>query len=494
MIHWRLMVVTSCGCENMDTKPGLFLVMTDDSQLISTLSGLKIRGTSIRLWCSVRARAVQTELLGGEDGVSSGVDGLLMKGDITKPGFLGRWVKENAWDQVCVLVAFSDLERHGTLIELVLTELPQAKILSLMLGHRDEHPRKFDKERILSLSWAELLLRPLNTEVRHVQAAHHVKAVRDVLDAGDRIALLLQPDPDPDGLASALALRTLLGRNKVSTPIVSFGRVTRPENRAMMRLLDLELTQIKPEDLNGFDRVVLLDTQPSHLGCELPRVDVVIDHHPNVTERNGCYLDIRPYYGSTSTILIEYLRAAAMPVGQRLATALVYGIKSDTLFLNREVIDADLDAFVSLYPDINYNLLRRIEKPELPIKFAPVLAQALQGIQVENGLLVSCLGNVSREDLIPQIADFLLHFEDVEWVVCVGVFENQVIMSVRNVGYVKNAGDVVKRVIGNWGLGGGHRTMAKALFPVPAWTEHFGGLSCSELTAVTFNLFLKEIL
>ena len=99
---------------------------------------------------------------------------------------------------------------------------------------------------------------------------------------GDKIALLLQPDPDPDGLASALALRCLLGRNKVSTPICSFGKVTRPENIAMMQLLDLEVITIKPEDLINYDKVAMLDTQPAHFTVTLPRVDVIIDHHPMV--------------------------------------------------------------------------------------------------------------------------------------------------------------------------------------------------------------------
>jgi nanoRNase/pAp phosphatase (c-di-AMP/oligoRNAs hydrolase) len=220
---------------------------------------------------------------------------------------------------------------------------------------------------------------------------------------------------------------------------------------------------------------------------------VVIDHHPVTTQYSAGYRDVRPSYGATSTILTEYLRSAASSFGQRLATALLYGIKADTLLLNREVIDADLDAFMSLYPIINYNLLRRIEKPELPMRFAPVLASALKSLAHENGILVTCLGNVEREDLIPQVADFLLQFEDVDWVVCAGVFEDNVVMSVRNVGYVKSAGDVIKRIVNGWGFGGGHRTMGKMIIPTAAWKAKFGATSMQNVRDSVLKLFLEEI-
>ncbi|MEN9810662.1 MAG: hypothetical protein RLZZ488_2229 [Pseudomonadota bacterium] len=475
---------------NMDAKSGLFLVLTDDSELVSTLVHLQPRGMHVRVWCPSKASTLQDELIeaceaiGGED--------LIAKGELSKTNFYKQW---STYDPICVVIAFRDADEHRMARRHILDDLPEAIILSLKHGHPEESPRQLAGGRELILTWAELLSRPVGAELRHIQTTHLVKEVRHVLGEGDRIALLVQPDPDPDGLASALALRTILGRNKVSTPIVSFGKVTRPENLAMMRLLDIEVISITPKELGEFDRVAMLDTQPSHFGFALERVDAVIDHHPTSTANpypNIPFVDIRHQYGATSTILTEYLRAAACSIGQRLATALLYGIKADTLLLNREVIDADLDAFVSLYPSINYNLLRRIEKPELPMKFAPVLADALRQMVCESGVVVSCLGQVEREDLIPQVADFLLQFEDVEWVVCAGLFDGNVVMSVRNVGYVKNAGDVVKRVINGWGLGGGHRTMAKAIFPQAEWKNRYGSLSSQAIRDVVLSMFLQE--
>ncbi len=452
---------------------------------------IESRGMQVRVWYPV-TRSYNSELNEVLEACSLKKDSEeIIRGDPTKRSFYDQF---GDFDPICVILSLKDKEQHENVREIVLEELPEAKILSLMLGPPEATPRMFDNDRELVLTWAELLERPVSAELRHIQAAHHVKAIRDILDPADRIALLLQPDPDPDGLASALALRTLLGRNRISTPIVSFGRVTRPENIAMMRLLDLEVTTIKPEELASFDRVALLDTQPPHFGnIVLPRVDVVIDHHPVTTSYQVGYRDVRPSYGATSTILTEYLHSAASTFGQRLATALLYGIKADTLLLNREVIDADLDAFISLYPIINYNLLRRIEKPEIPLRFAPVLASALKSLAHEDGILVTCLGNVEREDLIPQVADFLLQFEDVEWVVCAGVFEDNVVMSVRNVGYVKSAGDVIKRIVSGWGFGGGHRTMGKMIIPLPVWKAKFGNMTVHNIRDCILKLFVEEV-
>jgi nanoRNase/pAp phosphatase (c-di-AMP/oligoRNAs hydrolase) len=471
----------------MESKEGLFLVISDDTELISTLAHVKPRGMDMKVWCPLKASQLRDQLLEATEG--SDDSELVVKGDVTKPQFYDAWRK---FDPICVVLALKDAKEYINARDMIFRQLPEAKILSLRMGNPEEFPRTLDNEQELVLSWTELLIRPVCAELRHVQAAHSVKAVRDILDSGDKIALLLQPDPDPDGLASALALRSILGRNRLSTPIVSFGKVSRPENLAMMRLLDIEVLTIRPEDLSAFDRVALLDTQPSHFSFELARVDAIIDHHPMQETYQVPFFDIRPNYGATSTILFEYLKAAAVSISERLATALLYGIKADTLLLNREVIDADLDAFVALYPSINYNLLRRIEKPELPMKFAPILATALKNMVSESGILVSCLGIVEREDLIPQVADFLLQFEDMEWVACAGIYEGNVVVSVRNVGYVKNAGDVVKRIVAGWAYGGGHRTMAKAIFPIQAWKQHYKTVSPQGIRDILLQLFVEE--
>lgn len=474
----------------MDLKKGLYLAVTDDSELISTLSCIEPRGMEVKVWCPHRLSQLRKDIENAvllEDHPTK-----IAAGDPETEKYFVQW---QSYNPVSIVLALKDREKYRNIKEIISKVLPRAKMLTIHLKDSFYDEEHINKDVELVASWADLLLRPVSAELRHLHAAHHLEEVKKILDDGDKIALLLQPDPDPDSLASALALRTLLGRNKKSTPIVSFGTVTRPENIAMMKLLDLEVLTIKPEELEEYDRIVLLDVQPSHFGpkVKLPQIDVIIDHHPIQPTSEARYLDIRPTYGATSSILTEYMKAARMNIGQRLATALLYGIKSDTFHLNRGVIDADLDAYVSLYPEINYNLLRRIEKPQLPMRFAPVLAKALQEMISQEKVLVSCLGEVEREDLIPQIADFLLQFEDAEWVICAGLFQNQVVMSVRNVGYVRSAGDVVKKIVAEKGVGGGHRMMAKMIFTFDQWKEYFGVLNSKNIRETVLRLFVEEV-
>ena len=337
------------------------------------------------------------------------------------------------------------------------------------------------------------LANPSTYEIDLEATKTRLEQLRKVVGSAERVALLLQDDPDPDGIASAIALRTVLGRNRATTPLFAFGETTRTENQAMLRLLDVSIERADSETLRAFPCVALLDVQPAYFGTRVLHAHIVIDHHPRVAPIDAEYCDLRSQYGATSTILTEYLEASAADVSQRLATALLYGIKSDTLMLNRETGPADLRAFMSLYPLTNYNTLRRIERPEFPLSFAEFLARVLPRIRKQLGLLTLHVGTLDREDAIPQLADFCLQFEGAEWVVVSGKWQGALVMSVRNPGYVRSAGDVVRKLFGSLGRAGGHRSMAKAIVPLRHWRKAVGSTHDSAIAKTVEALFLQEL-
>lgn len=305
-----------------------------------------------------------------------------------------------------------------------------------------------------------------------------VDRVRSLFGEGEKIHILLQHDPDPDAIGSALALRELLGRNRATTPIVTFGEVTRPENLAMIRLLDIQIERVAYDDLHKDGaRLALVDVQPPYFDRPLGRVDLVVDHHPKRTAFKARFTDLRTHYGATSTIFTEYLRAVGMEPSQRLATALLYGIKTDTLFLERGSHMADLAAFTFLYPFASKAMIARIERPALPREDLEALGRALSRLQLDNGVAVIHMGEINREDVIPQMAEFCLQIEGVEWGVVSGLCKDRVVISVRNVGYVKSAGDIMKKLFDEIGSAGGHRAMAKAVIPLERFKERFGEVS-----------------
>jgi len=320
----------------------------------------------------------------------------------------------------------------------------------------------------ITVPWSAFAQRVLQPELERAQERTRVEKIRAHFDGASRILILMQDDPDPDAIASALALRTLLGRNRTGAPICTFGTITRPENIAMCEILDIDVEPITTREMHGFDRVAMVDVQPSFLEERFVEVDLVIDHHPVEEPVRARIRDVRPSYGATSTILVEYLRAADVKITQRLATALLYGIKADTLGLERGGTRADLDAFAFLYLLANHNALRRIERPALGEAALDALAAGLAKRKIVKGVFFSHLGPVATADLIPQFADFGLQAEGVEWSVVSGVVGDDVHVSVRSVGYVRSAGDVTRAAFGDVGSAGGHRTMAKAVLPADA--------------------------
>ena len=356
------------------------------------------------------------------------------------------------------------------------TDLPMLSLSSGQNGGPDKVEKKdpFLREILLENIFQEFCAPQLRDSLNR----QRVDQMRSLFREKDRIFILLQHDPDPDAIGSALALRELLGRNRATTPIVTFGEVTRPENLAMLRLLEIHIDRITHGDLRQEGvRLALVDVQPAYFNQPLGEVDLVVDHHPKRAPFSTRYADIRTQYGATSTIFSEYLRAADMEPSQRLATALLYGIKTDTLFLDRSSHTADLEAFTFLYPFANRALIARMERPALPRQDLEALGRALSRLQLDNGVAVIHVGEIEREDVIPQMAEFCLQIEGVEWSVVSGLCGDRVVISVRNVGYVKSAGEIMKRIFDRLGSAGGHRAMAKAVVPLERFKKRFGEVS-----------------
>jgi nanoRNase/pAp phosphatase (c-di-AMP/oligoRNAs hydrolase) len=386
-------------------------------------------------------------------------------------------VKLHHVDQAVVFVR--DADEQDRVCRLLRSLDKNLSIVSLTSERNGKKTAKEADDPLLRhLQLADIFAEFCATQLLDTLNIKKVERIRSLFDEGEKIHILLQHDPDPDAIGSALALRELLGRNRTTTPIVTFGSVTRPENLAMIELLEIQIDQITPDDLHKDGaRLAMVDVQPPYFEQALGRVDLVVDHHPKRSNFKARFTDLRSAYGSTATIFTEYLRAAAMEPSQRLATALLYGIKTDTLFLERGSNLADLSAFNYLYPIANKAMITRIERPALPREDLEAMGRALSHLQIDSGVAVIHLGEVNREDVIPQMAEFCLQIEGVDWSVVSGLVNNRVVISVRNVGYVKSAGDIMKKLYDDIGSAGGHRAMAKAVVPLDRFKERFGEVS-----------------
>jgi nanoRNase/pAp phosphatase (c-di-AMP/oligoRNAs hydrolase) len=343
------------------------------------------------------------------------------------------------------------------------------------------------------ISVDKLLTQAARVELQRARNHQMVQKLREALDPIKDLLILIQHDPDPDAIASALALRTILGRNKTTAPIGSFGQVKRPENVTMVQLLDVEIEQVTPETLMQYDGIALVDVQPPYFGDLLPRVDAVVDHHPWVASYTAQYCDVRTDFGATATIFVQYLQAIDAKITQRLATALYYGIKTDTLFLGRETTEADVEAFTYLYPLANHNLIRRMERPKLPLRDLDAFGYALRARTIVGNTFFTHLGLVEREDVLPQFAEFCLQVEGVERSVVSGIFSGNLVVSLRNDAHGKSVGELARQAFGPFGSAGGHRTMAKAVIPLATIEQQLGRLSDAELVHFVQNQLLQYL-
>ncbi|MHB1846578.1 MAG: DHH family phosphoesterase [Deltaproteobacteria bacterium] len=291
---------------------------------------------------------------------------------------------------------------------------------------------------------------------------------------GKRRPLVLTHDnPDPDSLAAAVALAFLLRQRFGLAARVAYGGIVgRAENQAMVRVLRLPVIPVSRIVFDEFDLLCLVDTQPEAGNHSLPvrhRPDIVIDHHPpRESSRRSPFSDLGGDLGATSTMLARYLRAAGLEPDAEVATALFYGIKSDTRDLGRETGTADEEAYLWLFPWVDKLELGRIEHPRLPPAYFQLLHGAIERARRFGQLILADLGALYAPDLTAEIAERFLHVEGIRWSLALGTFHGDVFVSLRTNDPRDHAGQLIREVSrGLGGTSGGHASMAGARLPLP---------------------------
>jgi len=406
------------------------------------------------------------------------------------------WLKADLGPSTCVIIEDNGRRNPRKILEAV-RDAGGTLVYILGVGAESTERRAeefhTDFTDVAYLSMSELFGGPLLTEFSRSLTRARVQQYQRYFTDADRVLILLHNDPDPDAMASGLALRNILRRTKTTAIIGAMQGVTRPENLRMVNLLDIHVEPITPANVKEYDRVAMVDVQPHYFGGLVDRVDLVIDHHPEQPGYTAVFKDIRADYGSTCTILTEHLRAVDVNISERTATAMLYAIKSDTLFFNRQTNRVDLEAFSYLYPLADAALIRKMEGAEITLERLEYVMKATRGGTLADQVFCAFLGASAREDFIPYVADFFLQVEDVKWTVIGGVVGDSLVVSVRNIGYGKQAGEFVRRYFSDIGSAGGHRAMAKAVVPMRAFREKYGDLT-GEAIGAKLREFIHDFL
>lgn len=300
------------------------------------------------------------------------------------------------------------------------------------------------------------------TTTKETDEAKRVHDLRVFAGETEVVPILIQHDPDPDGMASALGIRTLLHRTEEDAPVISLGEVTRPENQRLAELLDLQVVRVSESELNRYTKVITVDTQP--LPGESRTRYAVIDHHPARQGYSADLVDIRPEMGAAATMITEYLRVSdERGITPRLATALIYGIRTDTEVLRRGTSAADIEAYAFLQGIADQALLRKIGRAAFSEKAVRALGSALAKLGVDGDMAVAYAGTLDRQaaNVLPNLADFCLGIEGVSWSAAAGRVDEELVINIRRAGESPGAGDLAQALAQEEGMGGGHHTMAR---------------------------------
>lgn len=211
---------------------------------------------------------------------------------------------------------------------------------------------------------------------------------------------LIVINADPDAMASAMALKRIMSHRTGKVTIARINEISRPDNLAMIRYLRIPMLPLTDKLKASYSHFAMVDSQPHHnpAFAGIP-FSIVIDHHPAVPEHpvDAAYVDIRPQYGAVSTLLTEYLRAYHIRPGIRLATALQYGIRTDTATFTRTGTEIDLARLPVSRRSRGYRLAHAHHPQRIPPRVAQILcARFLVHASVRlRGLLLSGYGGES---------------------------------------------------------------------------------------------------
>jgi nanoRNase/pAp phosphatase (c-di-AMP/oligoRNAs hydrolase) len=277
--------------------------------------------------------------------------------------------------------------------------------------------------------------------------------------------------PDPDSLGSMLGLaylvETVLGK---PTRLTRDGMISRAENRAMVQFLDLDLLPVEELRWRRGDVLVMVDSQPKtgrHSFDSKVPLYAVIDHHETPGDSEGVpFVDVRRGLGATCSIVTSYLMEQDLNVPRRIATGLLYGIETELCGYPRDASQLDDEALLHVYPLADKDLVARIRNARLPQSYFECMLQAMQSSFIYDRLIVSWVNELPQPELAAEVVDFLIRFEEVDWAVCGGVYEEQLVLSVRTAVRGAHAGEVLRQVVGRRGKAGGHDRRAGGAIPL----------------------------
>ena len=302
-------------------------------------------------------------------------------------------------------------------------------------------------------------------EMEH-SASTLVKVIKESNDK--EVAIFLQDNPDPDAIASGLTLKRICKFCDVESSIYYGGTISHQKNRALVNLLDINLINIKTKEevmkaVKSAGKIALIEASIPSKNNILPlevNPNLIFDHHQiDISSVKGDFVDIQPEIGATATMMTKYIRQLNIKPDVSLATALLYGIRTDTKEFTRNTTLDDFEAAGYLSPLVDTTVMSQLEFPPMRLETLDIIGRAIRNKRIRGSYLVSFVDFISDRDALPQAAEMMLQLEGVYTVLVFGINGDKVQLSARSSDTRVNLGLILQSAFGELNSGG-HATMA----------------------------------
>lgn len=268
--------------------------------------------------------------------------------------------------------------------------------------------------------------------------------------------------PDPDAIASAFGLQKLLGAYGVESRLCYDGKIDKLSASKMLSAFRMEMSPYESliADMKETDRIICVDTQ-KHAGNVTDFIGdevACIDHHPTFVPVEYKYQDIR-MTGACATLIAEYYALSGIAPDRDVATALLYGLKMDTLNLARNVTALDIEMLGYLFPYCDPDTLADLERNNMEFTDLKAYGAAIENIELYDKVGISYVPFTCPAALVAILSDFILALVEVEVAIVASFREDGIKLSVRSEDPEVHAGNLLHKALLGIGNGGGHATM-----------------------------------
>lgn len=299
---------------------------------------------------------------------------------------------------------------------------------------------------------------------------------------GHKVYIQTHNYPDPDAMASGLGLQVFLKQHGVESTMCYDGKIEKLSTKRMLDVFQFEIYNIEDIlDMSATDYIVTVDAQKFNanitdfIGNEV----ACIDHHPTFIQCEYQYKDIR-LVGACATLVAQYFKESGTPIDSNTATALLYGMKIDTDSWSRGVTLLDIQMFEYLFPYIDEEKMKLMNKSSMELKDLRAYGAAIQNIRLYDNIGFAEIPFNCPDALVGMVSDFILDLDVVEFAVVYAKRGDGLKFSIRSELKYLNAGEITAKALNGIGTGGGHAAMAGGFVPIEM-VEKFGYLYDDEI-------------